>query len=177
MAKESIIDSMEVQGYPNYTIYSDGRVYSKLRKKYLKGHDRGRGYLQYRLYDNNGIQKAFNVHRLVAKHFIANPENKPTVNHINGNKKDNRVENLRWATHSEQTIHAMQTGLLKPNTSGIGKPGKYHGMSKPVTNGKKIYESANLARKDGFHSSAISLCCNGKLKTHGGYKWSFVKVA
>lgn len=62
---------------------------------------------------SNGKEKFFNVHRLVAKAFIPNPLNKPFVNHINGDRKDNRVKNLEWVTESENTIHAFKTGLMK----------------------------------------------------------------
>lgn len=68
------------------------------------------GYLDTSLYTDGGI-KYYAVHRLVAEAFIPNPENKPTVNHIDGNKANNCVTNLEWATYSEQARHAIDTGL------------------------------------------------------------------
>jgi len=108
---------MEIQGYPNYLIYSNGRVSSKrFPDRFLKQHLCGskRNYYEVALY-NEGNKKHFNVHRLIAEHYIPNPENKPTVDHINRNPSDNRVENLRWATHKEQR---KNQGLRKINTSG-----------------------------------------------------------
>lgn len=61
----------------------------------------------------NGKQKRMRVHRMVALTFIDNPDNKPYVNHINGNRSDNNVENLEWVTPSENTQHAVNTGLFK----------------------------------------------------------------
>ena len=69
------------------------------------------GYLRIKLYD----KKTFLIHRLVAETFIPNNDNKQTVNHINGVKSDNRVQNLEWATISENIRHAFKTGLNNPN--------------------------------------------------------------
>tara|TARA_R110000823_G_C15637043_1_gene469377 strand:- start:111 stop:584 length:474 start_codon:yes stop_codon:yes gene_type:complete len=106
---------MEIQGYPNYLIYQDGRVWSNIRKgKFLKHAVNHGGYHRVGLSrDNKG--KYFSVHRLVAIHFIANPDNKPEVDHINRDRSDNRVENLRWVTRLE---NGQNTGKQTNNTSG-----------------------------------------------------------
>jgi hypothetical protein len=109
---------MEVVGYPNYLIYPDGRIVSKRRKgsneRILKNSDNGKGYHTVTLY-KDGTSKRFQVHRLVALHYIPNPDNKPCVDHINRVTTDNRVENLRWVTYIE---NSQNMSISKCNTSG-----------------------------------------------------------
>ena len=106
---------MEIQGYPNYLIYQDGRIWSKPGKgRFLKQAVTHDGYHRVGLYrDNKG--KFFSVHRLVAIHYIPNPDNKPEVDHINQDRSDNRLENLRWVTSLE---NSENMGTNKNNTSG-----------------------------------------------------------
>ena len=101
-----------IDGFENYMIDINGNVYNIKYKRYIKTFDGGDGYLSIRL-NKNAKRFKFKVHRLVAITYILNPENKSQVNHINGIKKDNRVENLEWCTPSENMIHAYKTGLIK----------------------------------------------------------------
>jgi hypothetical protein len=106
---------MEIQGYPNYLIYEDGRVYSKYCNKFMKPWINHENYYNIELTNEKG-KKTFKHHRLIAIHFIPNPENKPQVDHKNRITKDNRIENLRWATQCE---NQQNKGIQKNNTSGI----------------------------------------------------------
>lgn len=96
----------------NYEIWSDGTIFSKALNRPLKPRTAYNGYIYNLLHIHGKGQKRLTIHRLVAQHFIPNPENKRCVNHINGIKSDNRVENLEWATHSENNAHAHRTGLM-----------------------------------------------------------------
>lgn len=100
--------SYQIRESENYIVYDTGIVWSNRKNKYIKPHKIGNGYIQI---DING--KPMYLHRLIATLFIPNPENKPQVNHIDGNPQNNDVSNLEWCTQSENNIHANRTGLRK----------------------------------------------------------------
>ena len=102
----------ELPHYQSYYVSPDGFVYSAKTSRILIPNISEHGYHFVRPY-KNGKTKRMSIHRCVALTYIPNPDNKPKVNHKNGIKSDNRVENLEWATASEDTQHAMDTGLYK----------------------------------------------------------------
>ena len=108
---------MEVDNFPDYLIYPDGKVFSKKSKRFLKEYTRNDGYKTIGL-SKDRKEKRIYIHRLVGIHYIRNPENKPTIDHINRDKSDNRVENLRWATMREQNENRKEICILNTNTSG-----------------------------------------------------------
>jgi len=105
-----------IQGYPNYMICKEGLIVNR-HAKFIYGKKetilkKDGTYLQYRriLLYKNKKPKHFYLHRLLAIHFIPNPENKPCVDHINGNGLNNNLNNLRWATYSENSKNRISKG-------------------------------------------------------------------
>lgn len=107
---------MEIKDYPNYLIYNDGRVYSKYSNKFLIGGWCG-GNSAYKAITlrNNPKQKTYLIHRLVAQHYIPNPNNYNVVDHIDRNKLNNNVSNLRWCRSVD---NSHNTGKYITNTTG-----------------------------------------------------------
>lgn len=121
--------------------------------------------------------KRFSIHRLVAICFIPNPNNKPQVNHINGIKTDNRLDNLEWCTASENINHAISTGLYIPPSGAKNKQSKPVAMI-DVNTGKvlNVFHSAVVAQKlTGVYRTGIRNCCTGRKSHAGGYKWEYLE--
>lgn len=108
-----------------------------------------KGYLRVAIW-KNGKQHTYKVHRLVADAFIPNPENKPQVNHIDGNKQNNNVENLEWCTNQENQIHSWKSGLR--NSKEIEKYCLYCG--------KKLTRKRFNGRLEDFTAFKKRKCCN-----------------
>lgn len=173
-----------VKGYENlYEISNLGRVKSLPRLKtsgaagriltkerYLKPCINEKGYYLVVLSKPNEKKRSFNIHRLIMESFIPNPNNLPAINHINGIKTDNSLENLEWCTFGHNNRHAIATGL---NT---GRGTKIKQICIQTGEVIKIFKSAKDAEKEtGASRSVISCVANKKrsYKTAGGYRWEF----
>ena len=136
-----------------------------IKSRYLKAEIDIGGYYRYKLWYNNKNKSLF-MHRLIAIHFINNPENKPFINHIDGVKTNNSIENLEWCTQSENVLHSYKTGLStvsnksKERCSILGKK-----RSKKVIDtktGKVFNKMTDAAKYSGFCLSYFSLMLSGK---------------
>lgn len=96
----------------NYTITKTGLIKNRKTKKPVKPYISTRGYVRVRL-QKDGERHNYALHRLVAEIFIPNPNEYPEVNHIDGNKLNNRVSNLEWCTRSQNIKHMWENGLRK----------------------------------------------------------------
>jgi len=95
-----IYTRMEIQGYPNYLVYEDGRVYNQKYNRFLKQNVNSHGYYIVPLC-KDGKPKNHLIHRLIGLHYIPNPENKPYIDHIDRNRQNNELSNLRWVSYIE----------------------------------------------------------------------------
>lgn len=166
----------KIDGFDKYMISNKGDILSLNKNKngrLMKPKEDKDGYLEVGIRDNNGNRKFFRIHRLVAMAFLENPNNLPVVNHKDGNKKNNCVENLEWCTISENTKHGFEVLGRKGHNGGTNKLiAKICVKTNKIIN---IYNSIHDASKDvGVTVQAISRCANGKSKTSAGFKWKFV---
>ena len=150
-----------------YSVSEDGQIRNDIRNTILK---QGNEY-EYRMVGlsiGHGQAKRCRVHRLVAEAFIPNPENKPYVNHIDGNRSNNHKDNLEWVTASENALHARQTGLIGQQQTRYIRQYNLDGEY------MMTYESsAEAARQTGSLQSKIIDVCKGNRKTTNNYQWRY----
>lgn len=154
-----------IPNYENYKISTTGKIKNINTGRILKFSLR-KGYLSCNLSSNN-IKKTYNIHQLVAKIFIKNPKRKRLVNHIDGNKLNNNIDNLEWVSPSENCLHAHKNNLVKSYKRKVNQCDKFGNII-------MTYDSIKNAEKHtGVNSKHISSVCLGKRKTSGGYIWKF----
>ena len=178
----------DIVGYENeYQINQFGEIRTLKDSPKLKKYDvlkpqisKRNGYVYQMLY-KNGKEKLLRVHRLVAMAFLPNPNNLPQVNHKDGNKQNNSVDNLEWCEQSYNMKHAYKNGLQIPSEN----------QRKAIINTNKLKQKKVCQIKDGeiintfsgiseasrqtkISISCISRCCNLKRKSTNGYEWRFL---
>jgi hypothetical protein len=171
----------DIEGYEGiYQVSNLGRVKSLPRKlwngscffvskeKILKAGIDNVGYPTVSLHGKDKRAKSLRVHRLVAKAFIPNPNNYHVVNHIDGGRTNNHVDNLEWCTHKHNIRYAVKMGRFD----------RYMRKVRVLETGK-IYPNIHACAKDLSEYKAdyrhISACLNGKLKSHAGFHYEEVK--
>lgn len=164
-----------ISGYDSdYQVSNLGNLRSLkfVKMKIIKSSINGSGYKIKKLYKDN-ISTFYRVHRLVAEAFIPNPESKEFINHKNGVKSDNRVDNLEWVTSKENAMHSchtlMNVGGHPPTKSVI----QYDSNTKPIKIWDSIAEAARYLKVD---SSTIIRCCQGKQKTSKNFYWEYLEI-
>ena len=168
-----------MKGFSKYEILNDGTVYRKqriytdsvgrtttLKRMKCKPRINKHGYYEYTLINDLNKSKSITAHRLVALEYIPNPNNYPVINHIDGNKLNNKVDNLEWCTFHHNNMHAVNMGLYKnlKSVTQLDKNGKV------INTFKSIREAGRMT---GIDSSGIAKCCKGKRKIAGGYCWRY----
>ena len=155
--KDVVVDREEKDTYKGlYQVSNLGRVRSLYKNKLLKQCDDGYGYCIVNLV-KNGKSKKYKIHRLVALAFISNPENKSYVDHINTDRKNNTILNLRWATREENNNNELTRKHI--SNSKKGKPSYWKGKTFSEEYKKKLSDSHKGKMVGKYHHSSKKVIC------------------
>lgn len=169
----------KIDGFEDYTVSEDG-VITNTRTGHIKkptSNHCGKGYLYVDLYES-GRRGRFFVHRLVANAFISNPQNKPYINHIDGNPHNNSVENLEWCTPIENVEHASKVIKTMQQYEKANEHRKRKVKMLNKVSGLEVatFESIHEAeRHTGIPSSNIVSCLKGRQSYTKEYSWCYVE--
>ena len=156
-----------IYDYPRYKVSSCGKIFN-ISGQEMKGWKENDGYKRVKMYRKiDGKTERGNklVHRIVAENFIPNPKNCELVNHKNGKKYDNRVENLEWCTNQENIQHAWDNNLVTKSQRKVARISDDGAI-------KKYNSIKSAAEKNNLKLYNISRACRMGRK-HGGYRWIF----
>ena len=156
---------VKIEGFEKYEVSNLGRVRNIKSGRVLKPFLTKNGYLMHGLYENNK-RKTLLLHRIIATAFIDNPEAKPCVNHIDENKLNNDLSNLEWCTERENAIHG--TRIKRIAEKNFKKVIQLDLNDNVLNEFESIKQAGQETR---VFATSISACCNGKVKSAGGFKW------
>ena len=158
-------DIKDYEGY--YQVSSEGKIKNVTTNKILIGDKNSAGYKRVWLY--NPIKKRVFVHRIVAFAFCKGYKENKVVNHKDGNKDNNKAENLEWVTRSENDLHAYKHNLRKPNPCKFKR--KIAAYDNETMELYKVYDNTEECCRDlNVSRTNIYNCCNGKQLTCKGYR-------
>jgi predicted XRE-type DNA-binding protein len=157
--------------FQKYEITKSGKVRYKGKEKLKSTFVGSTGYYMVHLNDKNGNSKLRRVHRLLAKTFIPNPENKKYVNHKDGNKLNNNLDNLEWVTMHENNTHAFENGLINNTGSNNGKAKLTEAKVREI---KTLLNESDLSQYDIAEKYNVSRSCI--LMINLGKRWGHVEV-
>lgn len=172
----------DIKGYDGkYQVSDKGNIKNAVTEKILKQYVNADGYYQVSLYSNRDKKsKKKEVHRLVAENFLEEKQIRKEVNHIDGNKANNKVNNLEWITHKENIHHAWKNKLFEPVRKASKRYGKDNPAAKKIIQydivGNKVKEYdciMDAARSTNINKTSIGKCCNKRQKTAGKFIWKF----
>ena len=174
MNKEEWSDIPGYEGF--YQVSSLGRIKSMRRqgwkKLYLEGHKTRLGYIDVRLSRGGGAGKSYMVHRLVAEAFLPKDNARPEINHKNGLRDDNRLENLERCSRSENMRHSYR--VLKRIPPMLGKLGAHRKPVRCVETGEVYSSTCEAGRKTGLRREGIRDSALGRHITCGGFRWEYL---
>lgn len=170
---------MKFRNYDNYEVYEDGRIYSYKTKRFLKLATNKDGYQQVGLYDNEGKQKKYLVHRIVYEAVTGEPIPECyEINHRSEVKTENMISNLELVSHKQNINYGSRNKrtakALKNNQNSSKQVGAYK-------NGKlvMVFQSTSEAGRNGFNQSNVSACCRNCYLREGnnvykGFEWRYI---
>lgn len=166
----SKLDTKDIPGFSKYCIDREGNIYNKETKNKIStfADINGNGYIRIALTPNGQTEtQKYYLHRIISLVFIPNPNNLPFVNHINENKRDNRIENLEWCTQSDNMKHSAKMKELSRKVQVYDLDGEL----------LETFDSVKeAAEKTGANHTQIIHVCAGRRKTAGEFKWKYANI-